>query len=98
MNDIKFTKSLEKLLEQKEKDYGGFDYTSYIMTKIMSEYLTFYNNKDVKVPIKFFGIIMIFLKCWRVMQSDRYKADSFDDIQGYAELLRGLIINETRKK
>jgi hypothetical protein len=32
------------------------------------------------------------------MQSDNYKKDSFDDINGYAELLRRLVINEQEKR
>jgi hypothetical protein len=41
---------------------------------------------------------MIFLKLWRVMQSENYKKDSFDDINGYAELLRRLVIDENSSK
>ena len=98
MNDIKFKKSLEKLLEQKQQDYGGFDHTSQIMANYLSDILSIENNTTVRVPVKTFGVIMVFLKLWRVMQSKRYKADSFDDINGYTELLRELIINENNKK
>jgi len=68
------------------------------MVGMMEKYLTIHNNKTVKVPLKFFGLFMIFLKCWRVMQSDKYKADSFDDINGYTELLRRLVVDENKTK
>jgi hypothetical protein len=32
------------------------------------------------------------------MQSENYKKDSFDDINGYAELLRRLVIDENSSK
>jgi hypothetical protein len=32
------------------------------------------------------------------MQSKDYKKDSFDDINGYTELLRRLILNENKTK
>jgi hypothetical protein len=32
------------------------------------------------------------------MQSKEYKKDSFDDINGYTELLRRLVINENKTK
>ena len=32
------------------------------------------------------------------MQSDNYKKDSFDDINGYTELLRRLVIDENKTK
>jgi hypothetical protein len=31
------------------------------------------------------------------MQSKEYKKDNFDDINGYTELLRRLVINEQKK-
>jgi hypothetical protein len=68
------------------------------MAGILENYLSVYNNKENKVPLKFFGIFMIFLKLWRVMQSENYKKDSFDDINGYAELLRRLVINDENSK
>ena len=68
------------------------------MEKILEKYLSVYNDCEVKVPLKMFGIFMVFLKLWRVMQSENYKKDSFDDINGYAELLRRLVINEQEKR
>jgi hypothetical protein len=32
------------------------------------------------------------------MQSKDYKKDHFDDINGYAELLRRLVVNENKNK
>jgi len=99
MNDkVKFISELERLLNTKQNDYGHFDHTSFVMTGIMEKYLSVYNNQDVKVPLKFFGIMMIMLKSWRVMQSTEYKKDSFDDLQGYSELLRRLIKDEQSKR
>ena len=99
MNDnVKFINELERLLNQKQNDYGHFDHTSYVMVGIMEKYLSIHNNQDVKIPLKFFGLFMIFLKCWRVMQSENYKKDSFDDINGYTELLRRLVIDEKEKR
>jgi len=97
-DNVKFITELERLLNQKQNDYGHFDNTSYVMAGILEKYLSVYNNVEVKVPLKFFGIFMIFLKLWRVMQSDNYKKDSFDDINGYAELLRRLVVNEQDKR
>jgi len=97
-DNIKFINEIERLLNEKQNDYGHFDNTSYVMAGIMEKYLSVHNNKEIKVPLKFFGIFMVFLKLWRVMQSDNYKKDSFDDINGYAELLRRLVINEQEKR
>ena len=97
-DNVKFINELERLLTQKQNDYGHFDNTSFVMAGILEKYLSVYNNKEVKVPLKFFGIFMIFLKLWRVMQSENYKKDSFDDINGYAELLRRLVINDENSK
>ena len=97
-DNVKFINELERLLNQKQSDYGHFDNTSFVMAGILENYLSVYNNKEIKVPLKFFGIFMIFLKLWRVMQSENYKKDSFDDINGYAELLRRLVINDENSK
>ena len=77
-NNIKFMNNLDKLLHEKQGDYGHFDHTSYAMVGMMEKYLTIHNNKTVKVPLKFFGLFMIFLKCWRIMQSKDYKKDMWD--------------------
>ena len=94
-DNVKFISEIERLLKQKQDDYGEFDHTSYV---ILEKYLSVHNNCEVKVPLKLFGIFMIFLKLWRVMQSENYKKDSFDDINGYSELLRRLVINEQEKR
>jgi hypothetical protein len=97
-DNIKFLNNLEKLLHEKQGDYGHFDHTSFAMAGMIEKYLTIYNNKEVKVPLKFFGLFMIFLKSWRIMQSKEYKKDSFDDINGYTELLRRLVVDENKAK
>lgn len=99
MNDnVKFISELERLLKQKQNDYGHFDHTSYVMVEIMEKYLSIHNNQPIKIPLKFFGLVMILLKTWRIMQSKDYKKDHFDDINGYAELLRRLVVNENKNK
>ena len=56
MNDnVKFISELERLLKQKQNDYGHFDHTSYVMVEIMEKYLSIHNNQPVKIPLKFFG-------------------------------------------
>jgi hypothetical protein len=97
-DNVKFINSIEKLLHEKEGDYGHFDHTSFAMAGMMEKYLSVHNNKPVKVPLKFFGLFMISLKCWRIMQSKEYKKDSFDDINGYTELLRRLVVNDNKTK
>ena len=97
-DNIKFINNLEKLLHEKQGDYGHFDHTSFAMAGMIEKYLTIYNNKEVKVPLKFFGLFMIFLKSCRIMQSKEYKKDSFDDINGYTELLRRLVVDENKAK
>lgn len=98
IDNVKFMNNLEKLLKEKQADYGNFDETSYVMTKMMENFLSLHNHKEVKVPYKFFGLFMIILKSWRIMQSKSYKKDSSDDIQGYNELLRRLLLNENATK
>jgi hypothetical protein len=39
MNDkVKFISELERLLNNKQNDYGHFDHTSFVMTGIMLKY------------------------------------------------------------
>ena len=97
-DNVKFISEIERLLKEKQDDYGQFDHTSYVMSGILEKYLSVYNDCEVKVPLKMFGIFMVFLKLWRVMQSENYKKDSFDDINGYTELLRRLVVNENKTK
>tara|TARA_R100001086_G_scaffold77972_1_gene37764 strand:- start:780 stop:1076 length:297 start_codon:yes stop_codon:yes gene_type:complete len=98
MDNIKFINNLEKLLKEKENNYGSFDHTSQVWANYLSDILSIENNKTVRVPVKTFGVMMIFLKLWRIMQSKEFKSDSFFDIEGYAELLKRLVINEKNKK
>jgi hypothetical protein len=52
-DNVKFISELERLLNQKQNDYGDFDHTSYVMVGIMEKYLSIHNNQDVKIPLKF---------------------------------------------
>ena len=96
-DNIRFINQLDKLLKQKEEDYGSFDRTSWVMTQLLENVLTAHNGVKVKVSIKIFGIFMIMLKLWRILSSKRYLKDNFDDIAGYDELLRKLVIQEENK-
>ena len=49
-DNIKFINNLEKLLHEKEGDYGHFDHTAFAMVGMMEKYLSVHNNKPVKVP------------------------------------------------
>jgi hypothetical protein len=95
-DNIRFINQLDKLLKQKEEDYGSFDRTSWVMTQLLENVLTAHNGVKVKVSIKIFGIFMIMLKLWRILSSKRYLKDNFDDIAGYDELLRKLVIQEEK--
>ena len=66
------------------------------MTQLLENVLTAHNGVKVKVSIKIFGIFMIMLKLWRILSSKRYLKDNFDDIAGYDELLRKLVIQEEK--
>ena len=96
MDNIRFINDLDKLLQQKESDYGSFDTTSWLLTGILERLLSAHNGVQIKVPIKIFGIFMIMLKLWRILSSKRYLKDNFDDIAGYDELLRKLVIQEEK--
>ena len=95
-NNIRFINQLDKLLKQKEEDYGSFDKTSWVMTQLLENILTAHNGVKVKVSIRIFGIFMVMLKLWRILSSKRYFKDNHDDIAGYNELLRKLIITEEK--
>ena len=95
-DNIRFINQLDKLLKQKEEDYGSFDRTSWVMTQLLENVLTAHNGVQGKVSIKIFGIFMIMLKLWRILSSKRYLKDNFDDIAGYDELLRKLVIQEEK--
>ena len=68
-DNIRFINQLDKLLKQKEEDYGSFDRTSWVMTQLLENVLTAHNGVKVKVSIKIFGIFMIMLKLWRILSS-----------------------------
>ena len=95
-DNIRFINQLDKLLKQKEEDYGSFDRTSWVMAQLLENVLTAHNGVKVKVSIKIFGVFMIMLKLWRILSSKRYLKDNFDDIAGYDELLRKLVIQEEK--
>ena len=96
MDNIRFINDLDKLLQQKESDYGSFDTTYWLLTGILERLLSAHNGVQIKVPIKIFGIFMIVVKLWRIMNQKNYHKDSFDDIAGYNELLRKMLKNEEK--
>jgi hypothetical protein len=96
MDNVRFINDLDKLLRQKEIDYGSFDTTSWLLSGILEKLLSAHNGVQVKVPIRIFGIFMIVTKLWRVMNQKNYHKDSHDDIAGYNELLRKMLKNEEK--
>ena len=50
-DNVKFISEIERLLKQKQDDYGEFDHTSYVMSGILEKYLSVYNNCEVKVHL-----------------------------------------------
>ena len=95
-DNIRFINSLDKLLQQKQEDYGSFDTTSWLLTGILERLLSAHNGVQVKVPLRIFGIFMIIVKLWRIMNGKKYNKDSSDDIAGYNELLRKMLQNEEK--
>jgi hypothetical protein len=95
-DNVRFLNQLDKLLKQKTEDYGSFDRTSWVMTQFLENILTAHNGSKVKVSIKIFGIFMIMLKLWRILVSKRYVKDNSEDVAGYNELLRKLLIAEEK--
>jgi hypothetical protein len=95
-DNVRFLNQLDKLLKQKTEDYGSFDRTSWVMTQFLENILTAHNGVKVKVSIKIFGIFMIMLKLWRILVNKRYVKDNSDDVAGYNELLRKLLIAEEK--
>jgi hypothetical protein len=95
-DNVRFLNHLDKLLKQKTEDYGSFDRTSWVMTQFLENILTAHNGVKVKVSIKIFGIFMIMLKLWRILVNKRYVKDNSDDVAGYNELLRKLLIAEEK--
>ena len=95
-DNVRFLNQLDKLLKQKTEDYGSFDRTSWVMTQFLENILTAHNGAKDKLSIKIFGIIMIMLKLWRIIVSKRYVKDNSEDVAGYNELLRKLLIAEEK--
>jgi uncharacterized protein with PQ loop repeat len=95
-DNVRFLNQVDKMLKQKQNDYGNFDTTSWLMTGILERILSAHNGVTVKVPNRIFGIFMIILKLWRVLNNKKYKKDSSDDVQCYNELLRKLVQNEDK--
>jgi|TARA_R100001509_G_scaffold45218_1_gene24517 hypothetical protein len=93
----KLPKHLERLLKEKEEEYGSFSKTSYVMQKIIEGYLSAYNGYVVKAPKNIWGILNIDEKNWRSITNKKYKKDTYDDINGYAECNRGLALNDRKK-
>ena len=102
MNDIKninrLTKELEKLLKNKEDQYGSFSATSHAFKGILESVLSAYNGYKVVCPKNIFGVCMTFVKLWRSISSKNYKKDTYDDINGYNELNRNLKMEENNGK
>ena len=92
------TKELEKLLKQKEEQYGSFDVTSYSFKGVLESILSAYNGRVVVCPPNIFGVCMIFVKLWRSITNQKYKKDTYDDISGYNELNRKLKMKENNGK
>ena len=49
-DNVKFISEIERLLKQKQNDYGHFDHTSYVMVGIMEKYLSIHITKMLKYP------------------------------------------------
>lgn len=94
-NISKLTKELEKLLNDKQAQYGNFDNTSFAMQGILESILAAHNGHKVRVPSNIFGCFMQFLKIWRTIVNPIYKKDTYDDLVGYSELNRRLKIKES---
>jgi uncharacterized protein with PQ loop repeat len=95
-DNVRFLNQIDKMLKQKQNDYGSFDTTSWLMTGILERILSAHNGVTVKVPNRIFGIFMIILKLWRVLNRKKYHKDDNDDVNGYNELLRKLVQNEDK--
>ena len=91
----KLTRELEKLLNDKQAQYGSFDNTSFAMKGILEGILAAHNGHKVRVPNNIFGCFMQFVKIWRTISNPIYKQDTYDDVNGYNELNRRLKIKET---
>jgi len=95
-DNVRFLNQIDKMLKQKQNDYGNFDTTSWLLTGILERILSAHNGVTVKVPNRIFGIFMIILKLWRILNRKKYHKDDFDDTNGYNELLRKLVQNEDK--
>ena len=95
-DNVRFLNQIDKLLKQKQTDYGSFDVTSWVLTGFLERILSAHNGVTVKVPNRIFGMFMIVLKLWRVLNRKKYHKDDNDDVQCYNELLRKLVQNEDK--
>ena len=95
-NNERFLNEIDRMLKQKQLDYGSFDTTSWFMTAILEKMLSAYNGVTVKVPNRIFGTFMIILKLWRIINSKTFNKEHNDDVAGYNELLRNLLKNEEK--
>ena len=50
-DNVKFISEIERLLKQKQNDYGHFDHTSYVMVGIMENIYQFITTKMLKYPL-----------------------------------------------
>ena len=95
-DNVRFLNQIDKLLKQKQTDYGSFDVTSWVLTGFLERILSAHNGVSVKVPNRIFGMFMIVLKLWRILNRKKYHKDDNDDVNGYNELLRKLVQNEDK--
>ena len=96
INEI--TKELEKLLKNKQEQYGSFSSTSHAFKGMLESILTSFNGYQVRCPNNIFGLCMILVKLWRSITNKKYKKDTYDDINGYNELNRNLKMEENNGK
>ena len=97
-NINQISKELEKLLKEKQSEYGSFHSTSYVFKNVLESILSAFNGTKVHCPNNIFGLCMIFVKLWRSVTNKKYKKDTYDDINGYNELNRSLKMEENNGK
>ena len=102
MSNIKninqISKELEKLLKEKQEQYGSFSSTSYVFKGMLENILSAFNGYQVRCPNNIFGVCMTIVKLWRSITNKKYKKDTYDDINGYNELNRNLKMDENNGK
>ena len=64
-DNIKFINNLEKLLHEKEGDYGHFDHTAFVMGGMMEKYLSVHNNK----PVSTFKVLWFIYDFFKMLEN-----------------------------